>query len=142
MAKKITKEQLNAKANDNGYDAILCDDTISEAVFYLNVQAATHNLDVLTPLIVDGANGKQVREEMYGDIKFAVDYFEKHRLEINDNLAADGGINPMSLDGMDKNDPLCFGVLNKIRLAQWQFEYAMAAIAHWFEDDLEDLLEY
>ena len=46
------------------------------------------------------------------------------------------------LDGMDKNDPLCFGVLNKIRLAQWQFEYAMAAIAHWFEDDLEDLLEH
>ena len=142
MAKKITKEQLNATANDNGYDAILCDDTISEAVLFLNGQANKNNLDDLTQLIVDGANGKQVREEMYGDIKFAVDYFEKHRLEINDNLAADGGINPMSLDGMDKNDPLCFGVLNKIRLSQWQFEYAMAAIAHWFEDDLEDLLEY
>ena len=137
MAKKITKEQLNAPANDNGYDAILCDDTISEAVLFLNGQANKNNLDDLSQLIADGANGKQVREEMYGDIKFAVDYFEKHRLEINDNLAADGGINPMSLSGMDKNDPLCFGVLNKIRLAQWQFEYAMAAIAQWFEDDLD-----
>lgn len=142
MAKKITKEQLNATANDKGYDAILCDDTVSEAVLYLNAQANIHNLDDLSKLIADGANGKQVREEMYGDIKFAVDYFEKHRLEINDNLAADGGINPMDLDGMDKNDPLCFGALNKIRLAQWQFEFAMATIAQWFKDDLEDLLEY
>ena len=141
MTKKITKEQLNAKANDNGYDALLCDDAISEAVLYLNIQAAAHNLDDLSKLIADGANGKKVREEMYGNIRFAVDYFEKHRLEINDNLAADG-INPMSLDGMDKNDPLCFGVLNKIRLAQWQFEFAMATISHWFENYLEDWLEY
>lgn len=61
MAKKITKEQLNATANDNGYDAILCDDTISEAVLFLNGQANKNNLDDLTQLIVDGANGKQVR---------------------------------------------------------------------------------
>lgn len=64
MAKKITKEQLNATANDNGYDAILCDDTISEAVLFLNGQANKNNLDDLSQLIVDGANGKQVREEM------------------------------------------------------------------------------
>jgi len=142
MAKKISREQLNATANGNGYDSILCDDAVSEAVLYLNNEAIEHNLDDLTQLIVDSANGKKVRTEMYGDIKFAIDYFEKHRLEINDNLADDGGINPMDIDGMDKNDPLCYGAFNKIRLAQWQFEFAMATIAHWFEYELEDLLEY
>lgn len=135
----ITRDQLNQAAFDNGYDAVLCDDSVSEAVLFLNAQS--FNGCDIAKLIVDGANGKQVRKDLYEDIIGALNYFEAHKLEINDMLVYMEQV-PTEIDGIDKNDPLCFGAANKIRMAQWQFETAMAIIAQWFEDDLEDYLEY
>lgn len=136
----ISVQELNQAALNNGYNPIICDDTVSEAVLYLNKQSFANPDINIAKLIVNGANGKLDRKEIYDSVIDALDYFESHKLEINDNLAAMETV-PTNIDGINTNDPLCLGAANKICLAQWQFESAMAVIAEWFED-LEEYLEY
>lgn len=127
----ITREELAKK--EQRYYCLGEKNIIADAVMYLASESRFRGVDDLTDLIMECVKGYNDRS-IYKSVESAADYFEKFKGEINLQLANDGdAINPMDINGFDSSDPLVLTCHNKMVLAQWAFEAAVAEIAMWFD---------
>ena len=127
----ITKEMLMEKATEKGY-GIMGETTIEYALDMLYAYSRETEEKDLTDTIIMVATGKKEIDNMYSSPIDAVEYFERYRFEINNDLYS-CGCTPDNIDGLDTRDVLCLGVYNKMKLAIWEFEFSVGKIAEWFD---------
>ncbi len=129
--KKLTLEAVEAKAKKNGIDFENGNDMVAEAVRYVDVARHIHSDKTIEQIIIDGAKGKETFG-IYDSKDEALNYFEAHKFEINEILD-DLDIDVATIGGYDRKDRLCLTDENRVFMAKWTFEYAIAIVADWFE---------
>ena len=133
MESKISREQLIATAKDHYYNPLATNSIVEEAVDYLFRESLFKNVDDLTDLILQCAQGESDRD-IYLSAESAPDYFDRYKGEINEVMGTDGDpTDPMSIRDFDPTDPLILRAHNKMVIAQWAFVWAVGMIAEWFD---------
>lgn len=127
----ITKEMLMEKAIEKGY-GIMGENTIEYALNSLCAYSREFGEKDLTDTIILVATGKKEIDNIYSSAVDAIEYFERYRFEINNDLYS-YGCTPDNIDGLDGRDVLCLGAYNKMKLAIWEFECAVGKITEWFD---------